>query len=109
VSEASDRGVRCMRSHPLESLNTVGGHRVFGIRTVQYFFIDLFTGRFQVREFITRAAFMAGTAVVRTLLVTIPDGVTLAIQFALLAGQVGVESLSGAANGLVVDLGAHDA
>ena len=45
---------------------------------------------------------MAGTALVPTLLVTIPVGVTLSIQFAVLAGQVGAESLSGAANGLVV-------
>ena len=45
---------------------------------------------------------MAGTAIVPTLLVTIPVGVTLSIQFSVLAGQVGAESLAGAANGLVV-------
>jgi phospholipid/cholesterol/gamma-HCH transport system permease protein len=80
----------------------VGGQAILGLRTVQYLFIDLFTGRFAVSEFVKQAAFMAGTALVPTLLVTIPVGVTLSIQFAVLAGQVGAESLSGAANGLVV-------
>jgi phospholipid/cholesterol/gamma-HCH transport system permease protein len=80
----------------------VGGQAVLGIRTVQYFFIDLFTGRFVVSEFVKQTAFMAGAAVLPTLLVTIPVGVTLSIQFSVLAGQVGAESLSGAANGLVV-------
>ncbi|MEB3021144.1 MlaE family ABC transporter permease [[Mycobacterium] crassicus] len=90
------------RSHPLQSLGTVGGQTTLGLRTIQYLFIDLFTGRFAVSEFVKQAAFMAGTALLPTLLVTIPVGVTLSIQFAVLAGQVGAESLSGAANGLVV-------
>jgi phospholipid/cholesterol/gamma-HCH transport system permease protein len=75
---------------------------MLGVRTLQYFFIDLFTGRFQFAEFVRQAAFMAGTSVVPTLLVTIPVCVTLSIQFGVLAGQVGAESLAGAANGLVV-------
>lgn len=45
---------------------------------------------------------MASTAFVPTLFVTIPIGVTLSIQFSLLAGQVGAQSLSGAATGLAV-------
>lgn len=90
------------RSHPLQSLGTVGGQTALGLRTVQYLFVDLFTGRFALSEFVKQAAFMAGTALLPTLLVTIPVGVTLSIQFAVLAGQVGAESLSGAANGLVV-------
>jgi phospholipid/cholesterol/gamma-HCH transport system permease protein len=95
-------GTRSVRSHPLQSLETVGGQTMLGVRTLQYFFIDLFTGRFQFAEFVRQAAFMAGTSVVPTLLVTIPVGVTLSIQFGVLAGQVGAESLAGAANGLVV-------
>jgi phospholipid/cholesterol/gamma-HCH transport system permease protein len=91
-----------VRSHPLMSLNTVGGQMVLGVRAVQYLFVDLFTGRFQVGEFITQAALMAGTAFLPTVLVTIPISVTLAIQFTLLAGQIGAASLSGAATGLVV-------
>ncbi|WP_276062005.1 MlaE family ABC transporter permease [Mycolicibacter longobardus] len=91
-----------VRSHPLQSLGTVGGQTTLGLRTVQYLFLDLFTGRFAISEFVKQAAFMAGTALLPTLLVTIPVGVTLSIQFAVLAGQVGAESLSGAANGLVV-------
>jgi phospholipid/cholesterol/gamma-HCH transport system permease protein len=75
---------------------------VLGVRAVQYLFVDLLTGRFQVGEFIAQAAFMAGTAFLPTVLVTIPISVTLAIQFTLLAGQIGAASLSGAATGLVV-------
>ena len=91
-----------LRSHPLRSLHTVGGQMVLGVRAVQYLFVDLLTGRFQVGEFIAQAAFMAGTAFLPTVLVTIPISVTLAIQFTLLAGQIGAASLSGAATGLVV-------
>ena len=93
---------RYLRSHPLESLSTVGGQAVLGVRAVQYLIFDLLTGRFMVGEFIEQAAFMAGTAFLPTILVTIPISVTLAIQFSLLAGQVGATSLSGAATGLVV-------
>jgi hypothetical protein len=74
-------GTRSVRSHPLQSPETVGGQTMLGVRTLQYFFIDLFTGRFQFAEFVRQAAFMAGTSVVPTLLVTIPVGVTLSIQF----------------------------
>lgn len=86
----------------MQALETVGGQTVLGIRTIRYFVIDLFAGRFPFGEFVKQAAFMAGTSVVPTLLVTIPVGVTLSIQFGVLAGQVGAESLAGAANGLVV-------
>ena len=102
VGEIRAWGTRSVRSHPLQSLETVGGQTMLGVRTIQYFFIDLVTGRFQFAEFVRQAAFMAGTSVVPTILVTIPVGVTLSIQFGVLAGQVGAESLAGAANGLVV-------
>ena len=102
VREIADWARRYLRSHPLLALNTVGGQVVLGVRTVQYFWVDLVTGRFMVAEFVQQAAFMAATAFVPTLLVTIPIGITLSIQFSLLAGQVGATSLSGAATGLVV-------
>ncbi len=91
-----------VRRHPVASVNTVGDQFVLAVRTVQYLFIDLFTGRFQWREFIRQGAFMTGTAVLPTVLVALPIGVTLSIQFALLAGQVGATSLAGAASGLAV-------
>jgi phospholipid/cholesterol/gamma-HCH transport system permease protein len=69
---------------------------------VEYCMVDLFTGRFQWAEFVRQAAFMAGTAVLPTVLVALPIGVTLSIQFALLANQVGATSLAGAASGLAV-------
>ena len=102
VGEIGDWGRRFLRSHPLQSLNTVGGQVVLGVRTAQYFLVDLVTGRFMLAEFVEQAAFMAAIAFVPTLLVTIPLGVTLSTQFSLLAGQVGATSLSGAATGLVV-------
>lgn len=91
-----------VRRHPIASLTTVGDQFVLGVRTVQYLFTELCTGRFQWQEFIRQGAFMAGTAVVPTVLVALPIGVTLSIQFALLAGQVGATSLAGAASGLAV-------
>jgi phospholipid/cholesterol/gamma-HCH transport system permease protein len=102
TSVISDWSVGYVQRHPLASLATVGEQFVLGTRTLQYLFIDLFTGRFQWREFVRQGAFMAGTAVLPTVLVALPIGVTLSIQFALLAGQVGATSLAGAASGLAV-------
>ncbi|MFV8320538.1 MlaE family ABC transporter permease [Mycobacterium sp. 23] len=102
VAAIQDWGVGYVDRHPLASLRTVGQQFVLGIRTTQYFFIDLFTGRFQWQEFVRQGAFMAGTAVLPTILVSLPISVTLSIQFALLAGQVGATSLAGAASGLAV-------
>jgi phospholipid/cholesterol/gamma-HCH transport system permease protein len=97
-----DWTVGYVRRHPLASLATVGEQFVLGLRTIQYLFVDLVTGRFQWQEFFRQGAFMAGTAVLPTVLVALPIGVTLSIQFALLAGQVGATSLAGAASGLAV-------
>ena len=91
-----------MNRHPLAALSTVGEQAVLAVRTVQYLVIDVLTGRFPWKEFVRQGAFMAGTAVVPTVLVALPIGVTLSIQFALLAGQVGATSLAGAASGLAV-------
>lgn len=102
VTAIQDWAVGYVDRHPLASLRTVGEQFVLGVRTVQYFFIDLCTGRFQWQEFVRQGAFMAGTAVLPTILVSLPISVTLSIQFALLAGQVGATSLAGAASGLAV-------
>ncbi|OHU55729.1 ABC transporter [Mycobacteroides chelonae] len=102
ISEIAAWGRRYLQAHPLLSLHTMGGQVVLGVRTVQQCFLAVFTRRFRVGEFVQQAAFMAGTAFTPTIFVTIPIGVTLSIQFSLLAGQVGATSLSGAATGLVV-------
>lgn len=102
VAAIKDWGVGYVDRHPVASVRTVGEQFVLGVRTIQYFFIDLFTGRFQWQEFVRQGAFMAGTAVLPTILVSLPISVTLSIQFALLAGQVGATSLAGAASGLAV-------
>ena len=102
VREIADWSSGYVKRHPLASLTTVGDQFVLGVRTIQYLIIDLLSGRFQWQEFIRQGAFMAGTAVLPTVLVALPIGVTLSIQFALLAGQVGATSLAGAASGLAV-------
>ncbi|MGB3484300.1 MAG: ABC transporter permease [Mycobacterium sp.] len=102
VREVRDWGRAYLNNHPLLSLRTVGGQVVLAIRTIECLFQDIVGRRFQFGEFIHQAAFMASTAVVPTLFVTIPIGVTLSIQFSLLAGQVGATSLAGAATGLAV-------
>lgn len=102
VAAIEDWTTGYVKRHPLASLTTVGEQYVLAVRTVQWFFIDLFTNRFQWGEFLRQGAFMAGTAVLPTILVALPIGVTLSIQFALLANQVGATSLAGAAAGLAV-------
>ncbi len=102
VGAIEDWATGYARRHPLASLATVGEQFVLGVRTMQYLFTDLLTGRFQFQEFVRQGAFMAGTAVLPTVLVALPIGVTLSVQFASLAGQVGATSLAGAASGLAV-------
>ncbi len=88
--------------HPFLALRTVGGQCVLAVRTFQHMTVDMARGRFPFTEFVEQAVFMARTAVVPTLFVAVPISVTLAIQFSLLAGQLGATSLAGAANGLAV-------
>ncbi|MCV7191882.1 ABC transporter permease [Mycolicibacterium brumae] len=83
-------------------MKTMGEQVVLGLRTIQWLVLDILRWKFPTGEFVRQSAFMAGTAFLPTLLVTIPIGVVLSIQFSLLAGQVGATSLSGAATGLVV-------
>ncbi len=75
---------------------------ILGLRALQYLIIDIVRWRFSFVEFVHQSAFMASTAMLPTMFVAIPIGVTLQIQFALLAGQVGATSLAGAASGLAV-------
>ena len=91
-----------LRRHPIAALETVGGQFVLGFRAVQYLFIDVVTLRFPFVEFVRQAAFMASASALPTMFVAMPIGVTLSIQFGLLAGQVGATSLAGAASGLAV-------
>lgn len=88
--------------HPMAALRTMGGQCVLAVRTFQCLFADIARGRFPFTEFVEQATFMARTAVIPTMFVAVPLSVTLAIQFSLLAGQLGATSLAGAANGLAV-------
>ncbi|WP_407444722.1 MlaE family ABC transporter permease [Rhodococcus sp. (in: high G+C Gram-positive bacteria)] len=91
-----------LRRHPIAALETVGGQCVLGFRAIQYLFLDVVTLRFPFVEFVRQAAFMASASALPTMFVAVPIGVTLSIQFGLLAGQVGATSLAGAASGLAV-------
>lgn len=102
IREIDDWVAGYVKRHPSAAVATGGNQAILAIRTVQTLFIDLFTGRFQWKEFIRQAAFMAGTSVAPTIMVALPIGVTLSVQFALLAGQVGATSMAGAASGLAV-------
>ena len=88
--------------HPRAALQTVGSQCLLALQALKYLFFDIATGRFPFREFVQQGAFMASTAMLPTMCVAIPIGVTLQIQFALLAGQVGATSLAGAASGMAV-------
>lgn len=102
TSAIQEWGTGYVKRHPLAAVTTVGEQTILGLHTLRYLAIDLFLGRFQWAEFIRQGAFMASTAVLPTILVALPIGVTLSIQFALLAGQIGATSLAGAASGLAV-------
>lgn len=102
VREIDDWVAGYVKRHPSEAVATGGNQAILALRTVQTLFTDLFTGQFQWREFVLQGAFMAGTSVAPTIMVALPIGVTLSVQFALLAGQVGATSMAGAASGLAV-------
>lgn len=102
ITEIVEWTERYIRRHPLAALETVGDQFVLGFRAVQFLVLDIVTLRFPFAEFIRQAAFMASAAALPTMCVAVPIGVTLSIQFGLLAGQVGATSLAGAASGLAV-------
>jgi phospholipid/cholesterol/gamma-HCH transport system permease protein len=56
----------------------------------------IFRGRFQGREFIRQAWFIASVCIVPTMLVTIPFGMVIVLQFGNLAQQLGAQSQTGA-------------
>ncbi|WP_332662600.1 MlaE family ABC transporter permease [Aeromicrobium sp.] len=55
-----------------------------------------FTTRFQAREFIEQAWFIASVTLMPTILVSIPFGAVIALQVGNLTGQLGAESFAGA-------------
>ena len=55
-----------------------------------------FTSRFQFREFVEQAWFVASVTMMPTILVSIPFGAVIALQVGNLTGQLGAESFAGA-------------
>ncbi|KRQ19281.1 MULTISPECIES: ABC transporter permease [Mycobacteroides] len=95
-------GVGYIRRHPTTALDTVGRQVMLASDTMRCLAVDIARGRFQFGEFVRQGAFMASTSVIPTLLVALPVAVTLSVQFALVAGQIGATSLAGAASGLAI-------
>jgi phospholipid/cholesterol/gamma-HCH transport system permease protein len=85
-----------------DSFVTAGRVLEMSTTSLKYLFVDLFTGKFQWKEFIGQAWFVVGVSVIPTLLVAIPFGVIISVQVGSLASQVGATSFIGAANGLGV-------
>ncbi len=55
-----------------------------------------FTTRFQMREFVEQAWFVASVTLMPTILVSIPFGAVIALQVGNLTGQLGAQSFAGA-------------
>ena len=55
-----------------------------------------FTTRFQFREFVEQAWFVASVTMMPTILVSIPFGAVIALQVGNLTGQLGAQSFAGA-------------
>jgi len=55
-----------------------------------------FTSRFQLREFVEQAWFVASVTLMPTILVSIPFGAVIALQVGNLTGQLGAQSFAGA-------------
>ena len=102
ADEIADWSRGYLDRHLGRSLVTVGEQIKLGIEAMRYLVVDLVRGRFPFEYFVRESVFMANTALLPSFFVAIPIGVTLSIQFGLLAGQVGATSLAGAASGLAV-------
>lgn len=62
----------------------------------------VFTSRFQTREFIEQAWFIASVTLMPTILVSIPFGIITSVQIGAAANQIGAQSFIGAVNGIGV-------
>jgi phospholipid/cholesterol/gamma-HCH transport system permease protein len=96
LGEIASWGRRYLRTHPLLSLDTVGGQlQLAASSTSSYVYRQV-----PLPGTHPSAALAAGTSYVTTIFVTIPLGVTLAIQLSVIAAQIGAISLAGAATGM---------
>jgi phospholipid/cholesterol/gamma-HCH transport system permease protein len=62
----------------------------------------MFTTRFQTREFVEQAWFIASVTLMPTMLVSIPFGAVISLQVGNLTGQLGAQSFAGATAVLAV-------
>jgi phospholipid/cholesterol/gamma-HCH transport system permease protein len=82
------------------------GSLVLGAGEIAAMVVDvtkrIFTTRFQTREFIEQAWFIASVTLLPTMLVSIPFGAVISLQVGSLTGQLGAQSFAGATAVLAV-------
>jgi len=82
------------------------GSLVLGAGEIAAMVVDvtkrIFTTRFQTREFIEQAWFIASVTLIPTMLVSIPFGAVISLEVGSLTGQLGAQSFAGATAVLAV-------
>jgi phospholipid/cholesterol/gamma-HCH transport system permease protein len=84
------------------ALQQTGSMFALFLDVIRELFISLFKRRFQWREFISQAWFIASVCIVPTMLVTISFGMVTVLQLGNLARQLGAQSFIGAASVLAI-------
>lgn len=84
------------------SLEAIGGMYSLGAAALYGLIADLATRKFKFGEFIDRSWFLIKVTVLPSALVSIPLGVSIALQVGALAAQVGASSFVGAADAIGV-------
>ena len=82
-------------------LEPVGAMYTMALQSFGFLVRDLVRGKFQWREFVERAWFLANTTVLQVILVSGPLGMAIVIQVGGLSHQLGADSYIGAADALV--------
>ncbi len=85
-----------------QSVDTLGEIALLAVRTLTRTSVDLVRGEFPWREVVLQAWFITSVSLLPCILVTIPIGVTVALQVGSLAGEIGAESMTGASNGVAL-------
>lgn len=96
------RLIDVMRGRVLQSVETLGSIAVLAVRAILHGADDLVRGRFPWKELILQCGSIISVSLLPCVLVTIPIGVTVALQVGSLARQIGAESMTGASNGVAI-------
>jgi phospholipid/cholesterol/gamma-HCH transport system permease protein len=86
----------------MASVETLGDITMMAVQTLHRAALDVIHGEFPWKEAVLQAWFITSVSLLPCILVTIPIGVTVALQVGGLAGQIGAESMTGASNGVAL-------